>query len=117
LENAIHPTLDIAYRYDRGFMFGYAYTFGKGGGKKGGAGNQFSLGFAFKSMNRQGLEGSYDLFGTRLLEIISNADDFKEIRRELGYSKGSGFGFDLGVENSFKGPVGTFTLGASLLDV
>jgi hypothetical protein len=117
LENAIHPTLDIAYRYDRGFMFGYAYTFGRGGGKKGGDGNQFSLGFGLKSMNRQGLEGSYDLFGTQLLEIINNAGDFKDIRRELGYSKGSALGFDLGIENSFKSAAGTLTLGASLLDI
>lgn len=115
LENFYHPTLDIDYRLDRGVLLGYAFTMGRG--KKSKSGAQTSLGIGIKTMNRQGLKGKFDLTGTQLLQIVENSDSYKAIRRNLGYSKGSGFGVDLGAEQVFKGGNSTVVFGASLLDV
>ena len=117
LENAIHPILDLSYRLDRGFIMGYAFGLGKKPKGKKGNGHFSSLGISLKSVNRQGLEGDFDLFGTELLEIISNSDSYKEIRRNLGYSKGSGFGLDLGWESNYYAGNTRMGFGVSLLDV
>ena len=117
LQNAIHPVLNVDYRLDRGFITGYAFNFGKGGNGRNPSGHRSTLGIGFKTMNRQGLKGSFDLFGTELLDIIQDSDDYKSIRKNLGYSKGSGYGFDLGFEhNIFMGPT-RLTFGASWLDI
>ena len=114
LENATHPVLNIDYRLDRGFITGYAFNLGNSKGK---SGQRSTIGVGFKTMNRQGLSGTYDLFGTELLDIIQNSDDYAEIRKNLGYSKGSGYGFDLGFEhNIFMGPT-RMTFGVSWLDI
>ncbi len=119
LENTIHPTLNIDYRYDYGFIMGYALnlTKKKNINRQSGTGHLSAIGLAFKNMSRQSLKGRFDLFGTELLEIISNSDNFTSIRENLGYSKGSGKGFDLGWEHSYiaKGTITTF--GVSWLDI
>ncbi len=117
LQNAIHPVLNIDYRLDRGFITGYAFNFGNGGVGRNPSGHRSTLGLGFKTMNRQGLTNNFDLFGTELLDVISNSDDYASIRKNLGYSKGSGYGFDLGFEhNIFMGPT-HMTFGVSWLDV
>ncbi len=117
VQNAIHPVLDLSYRLDRGITFGYAFTNGNGGKGKNPQGSNTSFGFGLKTMNRQALENDFDLFGTSLLDIIQNSDNYKAIRKNLGYSKGSGFGFDLGFEyNYYTGPT-RYTFGLSWLDV
>lgn len=118
LENAIHPALEIDYRLDRGIIMGYAFNLGRGktsGANKNGVTN--SLGISFKSVNRQGLEGRYNLFGTNLLEIIDDSEDYKEIRKNLGFSKGTGYGFDIGHEINFMKGGSRLTFGTSLLDI
>lgn len=117
LQNAIHPVLDISYRLDRGFIAGYAFNFGNGGKGANKNGHNSSIGLGFKTMNRQGLENNFDLFGTSLLEIIQNSDSYKTIRKNLGYSKGSGFGFDLGFEHNYVSGPTRYTLGLSYLDI
>lgn len=117
LQNAIHPVLDLSYRLDRGLILGYAFNSGSGGKGANPMGHSFSTGVGFKTMNRQGLENNFDLFGTNLLEIIQNSDSYKEIRRNLGYSKGSGFGFDLGFEYNYRTGPTRYTLGLSYLDI
>ncbi|MBC96737.1 MAG: hypothetical protein CME63_03250 [Halobacteriovoraceae bacterium] len=117
LQNAIHPVLNIDYRLDRGFITGYAFNFGNGGQGRNPAGHRSTIGIGLKTMNRQGLTGTFDLFGTELLDIIQDSDDYKSVRKNLGYSKGSGFGFDLGFEhNIFMGPT-RLTFGAAWLDI
>jgi hypothetical protein len=118
LENYVHPSLEVDYRLDRGFIMGYAFNLGRGkttGANRNGIMN--SLGVSIKSVNRQGLEGRYNLFGTNLLNIVGNSDNYKEIRKNLGYSKGSGFGFDLGYEFNMMAGGTTTTFGTSFLDV
>jgi hypothetical protein len=117
LENAIHPKLNIDYRLDRGMIVGHAYSFGSGGFGKNPTGHQSSIGLGLKIMNRQGLDNSYNLYGTELLEIIANSDSYKSIRYDLGYSKGSGYGFDLGFEHNYYQGATRYTFGASFLDV
>lgn len=117
LQNAIHPVLDVSYRLDRGFIAGYAFTTGNGGFGKNPSGHWSSVGFGLKTMNRQGLENNFDLFGSSLLDIIQNSENYKEIRKNLGYSKGSGFGFDLGFEHNYQTGPTRYTVGLSWLDI
>lgn len=117
LENAIHPKLNLDYRLDRGFIAGGALNFGSGAQGKNPTGKVTSLGFGLKIMNRQGLDNSFNLYGTELLDIIANSDSYKAIRDELGYAKGSGYGFDLGLEHNIYGGRTRYTYGLSLLDV
>ncbi|MCF8060342.1 MAG: hypothetical protein K9K67_13655 [Bacteriovoracaceae bacterium] len=117
VQNAIHPVLDVSYRLDRGFILGYAFTGGNGAKGKNPQGSTTSFGIGAKTMNRQGLDNTFDLFGTSLLDIIQNSDNYKTIRKNLGYSKGSGIGFDLGFEyNYYTGPT-RYTFGISWLDI
>ncbi len=113
LENSIYPNLNIDYRYDRGFIMGYSHNF-VGNSK---SPSQFSVGAAIKHVNRNSLKGRYDLFGTELLQIINNADGYKEIRRQLGYTEGDGWGFDVGAEQVFRRPGSLLVFGLSVLDV
>jgi hypothetical protein len=129
LRNAIHPSLDIDYRYDRGFIMGYAFTIGSGGRstkkdrrKQSGtktAGSQVSFGAAVKSMNRQGISKSFDLFGLELLNTINSGskDNIDEIRRSLGYSYGTGYGADAGVEFSTSSNYSQINTGFSMMDI
>jgi len=118
LENSIHPVLNIDYHYDRGFIVGHAFNFGSGGQGRNPTGNRSTIGVSFKTMNRQGLTNSFDLFGTKLLNAIQGAGNYAAIRNNLGYSKGSGSGFDLGFEHNYFMAAGTrMTFGASWLDI
>lgn len=113
LENAIYPQLNIDYRFDRGFIMGYSHNL-IGNSK---SFSQLSLGASIKNVRRNGLKGRFDLFGTELLQIIDTADDYKAIRRALGYTEGSGWGFDVGMEQVFRAPGSLMVVGLSILDV
>lgn len=125
LRNAVHPFVDIDYRYDRGFVFGYAYTFGKGGKKNSKTkrktappGRRTSIGVSFKNINREGIAENLSLFSTRLLnEIAASGNDTDRIKRSLGYSKGSGWGGDLGIEHALVKGSTEFTAAFSILDI
>jgi hypothetical protein len=124
LRNKTHPFLDTDYRYDRGFIVGYAYTFqsGRSGtrhkGKYRQVGNRTSIGVSAKYINREGIDRTFDLFGTRLLNRIEQGvADIDDLKREMGYSEGKGVGFDLGVEHSIGGPNSSLTIALSVLDI
>lgn len=127
LRNAVYPQLDIFYRYDRGFIVGFAHSIGSGGGKLRGkknskkvvTGQKTSIGGAFKHITREGLDKTYDLFGPELTAAISGGDssNYTEIRRELGYSKGSAWGADLGILHSLTRGSSELSFGASVLDI
>lgn len=135
VRNRVHPTVDIDYRYDRGFVLGYAHSFGSAASAKWAkkktyknkrkappenrTGSMTSFGVSFKSINRDSLTGSYPLFGTELLNIVSsqNEFDYRSIRDGLGYSRGRGWGYDLGIEETvYKGNTEVNT-GFSIMDV
>lgn len=123
LRNSVHPEMSIDYRYDRGFAFGYAYTVGEGTFfKRGGrskTGSKTTFGLSLKSIRRDGLSEQFDLLGTKLANILSSSEelDYNTIRKELGYSKGKGWGWDLGFLQSFGTENSQLILGASILNV
>lgn len=128
LRNATHPMLDVNYRYDRGFIFGFAHNIGTGAfsskavkNKKSttSAGTRLSLGAGIKHMNRQGIQNQFDLFGTGLLGQINagNGSDISAIKQSLGYSKGAAWGFDLGAEYAISSGRSVLTSAISLLDI
>lgn len=127
LHNATHPVVDINYRYDRGFVTGFAYNVGTGAFSdkpkrksraKINAGKRFSAGIAIKHLNRQGLQDQFDLFGTTLLnKISSGATTVTDIKNALGYSTGDGWGVDLGTEYAVASGNTLFTAATSILDV
>ena len=127
LRNSTNPELDINYNYDRGFIVGFAYNVGSGafstkesrGGKSStSAGDRFSIGGAFKHMNRQGINNHFDFFGTTLLsKITAGVSDIAALKSALGYSIGSAWGYDLGAEYAISSGDTTFTSAFSVLDI
>lgn len=127
LRNAIHPILDIDYRYDRGFIAGFAHNIGSGAlsskikkssKTKVSTGKRLSLGIAVKHINREGMNDQFDLFGTTLLnKINSGTTEINDLKRALGYSKGKAWGVDLGAEYAYSSGKSLFTAGLSILDV
>jgi hypothetical protein len=127
LRNAIHPILDVDYRYDRGFIAGYAHSIGGGAfatrakkttKQKITTGQRVSIGISVKHINREGMNDQYDLFGTTLLnKITSGATNIDDLKKALGYSKGKAWGVDLGAEYAVSRGNSLFTAGFSMLDV
>lgn len=129
LRNAIHPSFKIDYRYDRGVVVGYAYVFGsnvsegfrmgrKRKPKKESGGSRYAIGIGIKSLKREGIDQSFDLFDTAILDKINEAgSDFNTLKKSLGYSKGSGFGYDIGFEAAYNLGISKFVMGTSLLDI
>ena len=126
LRNATNPEIDINYKYDRGFIFGFAHNIGTGAysakAKKGAksstsAGSRLSFGMAVKHMNRQGLDDQFDLFGTTLLsKINSGSTDINSFKNAFGYSKGKAWGYDLGAEYAISSGHSVLTTAISALD-
>lgn len=127
LRNAIHPILEVDYRYDKGFITGFAYNIGSGATSsrikkssksKTTSGKRFSVGGALKFINREGMSDQYDLFGTTLLnKVASGTTDINDLKAALGYSLGKGWGVDLGAEYAYSSGRNLFTTGFSVLDV
>ncbi len=119
LENAVNPAIDLDYRYDRGFILGYAVNIvGQAPSRnRRSRGHRSALGVAFKTIERRGLSNRIDLFGNEMLRITAEAENYRSLRRGLGYSRGRGHGFDLGWEHSYSTGYSTTTLGASWLDI
>ena len=127
MRNATNPELDINYRYDRGFIMGYAHNIGSGAytskAKKGAkastsSGSRLSIGFAVKHINRQGIQNQFDLFGTTLLnKINSGSTDISSLKDALGYSKGTAWGVDSGAEYAYSSGHSLFTAGLSAMDI
>jgi hypothetical protein len=127
LRNAIHPILDVNYRYDRGFIVGYAHNIGSGAyssrikksaKSKITTGKRFSVGMSIKHINREGIDNEFDLFGTGLLSRINaGSSDINELKKSLGYSQGKAWGVDLGTEYAYSSGHSLFTAGLSILDV
>lgn len=125
LRNAIHPLLDVDYRYDRGFTMGYAYSWGSAGKKKKkkdkstSSGTRTSIGFSVKHVRRNALSRQFDLFGTSVLNTVSNPknDSVSKMLSGLGYSEGSAWGGDLGIEHSITQGGSELSFGLSAMDI
>ncbi|MGB0454771.1 MAG: hypothetical protein ACPGJV_13765 [Bacteriovoracaceae bacterium] len=130
LRNRVHPILSVNHRYDRGFIFGAAFSKGTGAKasiwdgrkavrkKKTTAGTRASAGFSIKKINREGIQGDFDIFGTSLYsKIINGVEDASDIKEALGYSKGEAWGLDLGADFVRSSGAMEFGVGLSILDV
>jgi hypothetical protein len=124
LKNTVHPSLDIDYRVDRGWIMGYAFKFGRLNRGKGrlrnkfAGGSQGSIGFAVKNYNRQGINKNYDLFGLELLKkFADNQADIENLKESLGYSYGAGWGGDLGFDYVYSTTITQIAASVSILDV
>lgn len=112
LRNQTYPSIDIDHRYDRGIVAGFGHSFRRG------PWGETSLGVSFKAINREGMQGSFDVFGTKLLGLIDDGlDDIDELKKSLGYSKGKGYGYDFGILHTMRYPGTEVNLGLSILDI
>lgn len=113
LYNQVHPFMEIDYRYDRGFVAGYAHSLGSG--KAG----QLSIGGSVKYISREGLYNRYSLLGTEILDAISSDDNenLKDIATSLGLGKDSAWGVDLGLDYRSEFSGGKYAAGIVVQDV
>lgn len=120
LQNNVIPMMDIDYRFDRGFVLGYAFNITPQGVRMVGMGpshgHRLSLGASAKFLRRDAMVDQYNFFGTGLLNAIVDASDISEIRKNLGYSKGKALGTDIGLEYGYRTQHSEFTLGLAMMD-
>ena len=114
LQNSITPVLDVDHRFDKGFIMGYGLPL-FGNFRQGGTGEQLSIGFAIKYIQRESIYNSFNLTGLSLLDAISQSSP-DDILAELGKINGSGWGGDFGVDYVNSSGAQTFTMGLSFLD-
>lgn len=118
LRNRIHPTLDVDYRSDRGFVMGLGIPIGPGRiGGKSVAGQQTTVGLGVKYIKRKGIYDGYSLTGTDLLDYIDSEEDMDEIVRRLGLVEGSAWGFDAGLEHVIRRGPNQVVFGLAALDI
>ena len=112
LNNAIHPTAKIDIRYDKGAIMGYAHEVRRNKYEK------FAFGVGLKMIKREGLVKEFDVFGPTLLTLVNESgSDFSSIKHALGFSKGKGYGLDLGMLYRLETKLAEFAWGTSILDV
>ena len=113
VRDKVHPVLDVNYQYDRGIVFGFGFIpFGHPE-----KGESLALGFAAKYIKREGIFQQYDIFGPTISNLISSGDlNFSTIRKTFDRRKGSGMGFDVGLDWRHKTPFSVLALGVSVLD-
>ncbi len=125
LRNSVHPVLDMNYYYDRGFVMGYAYSWGTAGKKKKKkdaaptSGVRTSVGASIKQFKRSALVREFNLFGTSMLNTLADSSNnsVAKIKNALGYSEGTGWGADLGLEHSITNGNSELSFGLSAQDI
>lgn len=115
LQNKITPMLDIDFRFDKGFIMGYAHPiFGSYSESSGG--KQLAFGVGVKYLQRESIYGTYNLTSPVLYAALESGDP-DTILEALGQVKGSGWGFDMGLDYVNKSGPNGFKMGLSFLDV
>jgi len=115
LQNKITPMLDVDYRFDKGFIMGYAHPL-SGSYSKNTGGEQFSMGVGIKYLQRESIYGTFNLTSPTLYNALQSSDP-DAILAALGQVKGSGWGFDLGFDYIKKSGANGFSAGLALMDV
>jgi hypothetical protein len=110
LQNQITPMLDVDHRFDKGFIAGFAMPLSGSFSSKSG-GEHFAIGASLKYLQREGIEGTFNLTSTSLMDALS-AGEVSDVLGALGQVKGSGWGVDLGAD--WAKTSGSSTLMASL---
>ncbi len=112
LSNPQRPALDLNYKYDQGFVTGFALPLMR---QKNGT--NFSLGLGAKYIKRQGIADRFPLVGTRLIDVIDDNDNWEDAINSLGKSTDKTWGFDVGLEYSNRTSSSETVVGFSALDV
>lgn len=107
--NEVSPMLDIDHRYDKGFVMGYGFPL------KTQASGNLSFGFSTKYLQRESIYGDYNLTSPALLDAFSSGE-LGDILTALGKTKGSGWGFDLGLDFVKSSGSQTLSAGIAILD-
>jgi hypothetical protein len=115
LQNKVSPTLDIDHRFDKGFVMGYGVPV-FGNYSKSSGGRQLSFGFSVKYIKRESIDDSYYMYGTSLLNAISQTE-IADILAELGMVNGQGWGGDVGLDYVATSGNQTLALGLSAMDL
>jgi hypothetical protein len=113
--NNITPNLDVDYRSDSGFIFGYAHSL-MGSFSEESGGTQLSLGLGVKYIERESINGFYPMTSTSVLDIL-NSGDINSILDALGRAQGQGWGWDVGLDFITKDGINTITAGLVAKDV
>ena len=117
LRNPSHPMMDIDMRSDRGLTFGVGVPITKSRiSRKSKQGSQTSLGVSAKYIERTGLRDSLSLTGITVADALGE-DDWSEMVKGLGKVKGTGWGFDAGLEHIVRRGNSQFVVGLAALDI
>lgn len=106
LMNKVTPMLDIDHRFDKGFIAGYGMPLT----------GDLAFGASVKYLQREGLQGSYNLVGKTMMDAIA-AGDPEQILQNLGQVKGSGWGVDFGLDYVKQSGASMFTMSLAVLDI
>jgi hypothetical protein len=106
LLNKVTPMLDIDHRFDKGFIAGYGMPLN----------GDLAMGVSVKYLQREGLQGTYNLVGKTMMDAISAGEPDK-ILETLGQVKGSGWGVDFGLDYAIQNGPSLFTMSLALLDI
>lgn len=114
LQNQIVPMVEVDYRFDKGFIAGFAWPFWGSFDQETG-GNHFAMGGSIKYIQREGLEGTYHLTSTTFLDAISGGES-GDIIQSLGKVSGQGWGVDIGFDYAKSSGPSTYFLSLAILD-
>lgn len=117
LRNPSQPMMDIDLHSDKGVLMGIGIPLGTSRlNRKSQMGSQTSLGVSAKYIERSGVRDTLALAGPTVLESIDQ-DELDQIIKSLGKVKGTGFGFDAGLEHITRRGNSQFVLGLAALDI
>ncbi len=117
LRNKSHPMLDVDLRSDKGVAMGFALPIGPSRiSKSSSSGSQTSLGIGTKYIERTGVKDTLSLSGPTVIGALGQSE-LQDIMNSLGNVKGSGWGFDAGIEHVLRSGNSQIVMGLSALDI
>lgn len=116
LYNKVTPMLDIDYRFDKGFIAGYGFPLWGNFNQKSGGGEHLAFGLSVKYIQRESINGTYNLTSPALYNALESGD-IDTILDALGQVRGSGWGFDMGLDYAKKSGANGISVGLALTDV
>jgi hypothetical protein len=117
LRNKAHPMLDLDVRNDKGIAFGFGIPLGSSRlSKKSMSGSQTNLGVSTKYIERTGVRDTLALSGPTVVDSLGQSD-LNKILNSLGNVKGTGWGFDAGLEHISRQGNSQYVIGLSALDI
>gem|GEM_PF-471821 len=126
LRNKIYPMIDLKYGSDKGFVVGYAHTFGKGAKiryEKGKIvrdnGIWSSVGASVKYITRQAINREFALFGPTIYNTVinNNTSDPETLLKTFGLVEGQALGLDVGFIQAYTSKYSELAFGLAVLDV